>query len=61
MSMSVLKLAKIPHYHFLRDETKKVKDIPEMLSSKQISTAYHDEKIVTVKKKKYKNFQKLLL
>lgn len=59
--MSVLKLAKIPHYHSLRDETKKVKDIPETLSSKQISTAYRNEKIVTVKKKKYKNFQKLLL
>ena len=50
--MSVLKLVKIPHYHALHDETKKVKDTPKMLSSKQNGTAYHKKKIVTVKKKK---------
>ena len=48
--MSVLKLVKIPHYHALHDETKKVKDTPKMLSSKQNGTVYHEKKIVTVKK-----------
>lgn len=46
----------------VHDETKKNKDKPEMLSSKQNRTAYHNKKSATLKKKKgYKNFQKVLL
>lgn len=58
--MSVLKLVKIPHYHSLRDETKTFKDMRKCFLQNKI-VQYHNKKTVTIKKKKYKDFQKLLL